>query len=388
MSALTPNALFLLRLARVKSAESRRRLAAVADDLISGTGDAVCARERALILSLFRKLLDDAAGLVRRALAERLSADGAVGDEVIDAVNAGAGSAAREFLLPSEALLDLELLEVLMLRCREHQLATAMRRGLGEPLPVDLPVDDGDFIKSLLESRDSRIAEATLDYVAHQTQSIDTFQEPVVRCTDLSGRLARRVCYWVAAALRQDILDHHNVQIDRLDETIEAVARQAAGGADGEAFREISGAPAVLARRLAEAGLLVPHLLVQCLRQGEIALFEALLAQGSRLRLGLIQRLLFEPGGEGLAIVCRAMGIDKHTFTAIFMLSRRARPSDRASEPRLLTQAAALFDRIEPDAAQAVLATWRRDPEFLYAIKQIQTERTPTALPVPAARPA
>jgi uncharacterized protein (DUF2336 family) len=178
--------------------------------------------------------------------------------------------------------------------------------------------------------------------------------------------------YWVSAALRQHIIENYDVQIDRLDDTIEAVAKQTVAELRQNGESASTEAPVELARRLAEANKITTQLLLQSLRQGEVALFEALFAQLSGLRLNLIRRLLFEPGGEGLAIVCRAIEIDKATFASIFMLTRRARPTERMTDPRDLTSVLALFDRINPAAAKAVVARWRRDPDFLYAVRKVQ----------------
>ena len=45
--------------------------------------------------------------------------------------------------------------------------------------------------------------------------------------------------------------------------------------------------------------------LVELLGGGEIPLFQALPGKQVVLRLTLLKRLLFEPGGEGLLIACR-----------------------------------------------------------------------------------
>jgi uncharacterized protein (DUF2336 family) len=281
---------------------------------------------------------------------------------------------AAPILLKSEALLDVELIEIIRHRSLEHQLTIAMRRQVSEPVAEAL-VETGsvDVIKTLLENGSARIAEATMAYLVDQSKTVDSFQEPILRRNDLSAKLAHKMYYWVSAALRQHIIENYDVQIDRLDDTIEAVAKQTVAELrDNGADLPQGEAPAELARRLAEANKITPQLLLQSLRQGEVALFEALYAQLSGLRLNLIRRLLFEPGGEGLAIVCRAIEIDKPTFASIFMLTRRARPTERMTDPRDLTNVLSLFDRINPTAAKAVVARWRRDPDFLYAVRKVQ----------------
>jgi uncharacterized protein (DUF2336 family) len=373
MAALSPDVQFLLKLARDKSIEGRKQLVALVSDLFFATDTVITARERALITDILQKLIDDVAVPVRRALAERLAEEATAPHEVVVALANDQIEVAAPILLKSEALLDVELIEIIRHRSLEHQLTIAMRRAVSEPVSEAL-VETGsiDVIKTLLENGSARIAEATMAYLVDQSKTVDTFQEPILRRHDLSAKLAHKMYYWVSAALRQHIIENYDVQIERLDDTIEAIAKQTVADLRDSLPTAVQGAPVELARRLAEANQISPDLLLQTLRQGEVPLFQALFAQLSGLRLNLVRRLLFEPGGEGMAIVCRAVDIEKPTFASIFLLSRRARPTDRVTDPRELTNVLALFDRINPTAARAVVARWRRDPDFLYAVKKVQ----------------
>ena len=59
-------------------------------------------------------------------------------------------------------------------------------------------------------------------------------------------------------------------------------------------------------------------MLLSAMREGEVPLFVALFAKIAKLREYLVQRLLFEPGGEGLAIACRAIGLSGEEFKMLF----------------------------------------------------------------------
>ena len=86
----------------------------------------------------------------------------------------------------------------------------------------------------------------------------------------------------------------------------------------------------------------------------------------------LIRRLIFEPGGEGLAIACKAIGMTKPDFGSLFLLSRSARPGDKRVEPREVARAMSFFDRLKPEIAKKVVARWKLDPNYLFAIKQVE----------------
>ena len=139
------------------------------------------------------------------------------------------------------------------------------------------------------------------------------------------------------------------------------------GSIDGTPLRKSQ----ELAEKLQKAEAITPQLLIQTLRQGEVVLFEDLLVQMTGLRTNLIRRLVFEPGGEGLAIACRAADITKPDFASIFLLSRSARPGDKVVDPNDASRVLNFFDRIVPKTARKVVERWHLDPNFLFALKQI-----------------
>jgi len=371
MAATSEDVTYLLRLARDKSIESRKQLVAIVSDLFFDKGTALTAHERALMTDILKKLINDVAVPVRKALAERLATVPSAPHDVIVALANDEIDVAKPVLMRSEALLDIDLIEIIHHRSQEHQLAIAMRRNLSEQVS-DALVETGnnDVIKALLENPEAHIAEATMCYLVDQARRVDSFQEPLVRRHDLPPVLARKLYFWVSAALRQHIIENFDIDLAALDEAVEAAAHDAVRGI--AAVSSEPNKPAVLARRLAEARQITPRLLVQTLRQGEIALFEALLAEMSGLRPRLVRRLIFEPGGEGLAVCCRALEIDKPTFATIFLLSRCALPSERSLDPRELSRVLSFFEHVRPEAAGTVLARWRRDPDLLHAIRAVE----------------
>ena len=92
----------------------------------------------------------------------------------------------------------------------------------------------------------------------------------------------------------------------------------------------------------------------------------------SGLRLKLVNRLAYEPGGQGLAVAARGMGLNREEFATIFLLTRRARAGQAGFAPADLGRALEFFDRLSHAAAETVLTRWRRDPDYLFAIRSIE----------------
>ena len=75
------------------------------------------------------------------------------------------------------------------------------------------------------------------------------------------------------------------------------------------------------------------------------------------------------------AIACRAAEIDKPDFASIFLLSRSARPGDKVVDPNEVSRVLNFFDRIGIDTARKVVKRWHLDPNFLFALKQVNDKR-------------
>lgn len=362
----------LLGIARDRSQEGRRRLVTIVGDLFFARGVELTDQERALITDILRKLIREVAAPVRRILSEKLaSADYAPREIVVQLAN-DEFQVAEAILLKSTALHDADLIEIVYHRTLEHQLAVALRRGLGEAV-ADALVDTGheDVIRTLLQNQDARVSQATMAYLVDQSRTVDSFQEPILRRHDLGPELAKQMYLFVSAALRHHIVENFPIDASELDAMVEASAFQAIDELERERGKA-PGPPQALAHRLQEAGQLTPHYLIQSLRQGEVALFEAMFAEMTGLRPTLVRRLLFEPDAESLAVACRAAEIDRPTFASIFLLTRRAHPKATAVRPQDLSRVLNWFDRVDPGAARAVVARWRCDPRLLNAMRLVE----------------
>jgi len=366
---------YLFELARDKTVAGRRMLVATIGDLFFSQHDILSDRERALMTEILRQLIHDVEVSVRRALAERLAEQPLAPHELVIALANDDIEVAHPLLVNSDVLQDLELIEIIRNRTLEHQLAIGIRKSVSEEVTDALIATDSvDVIKTLLENHHAKISQRTMEYLVEQSQRVDTYQNPLLRRPDLETTLAKRMYWWVSAALRSYILERYEVDPGELDETMESTVKALTEG-DGE-FKPKAVA---LADELADRKEITPALIVKTLREGEVALFAALFGRYTGIRLQLVQRMLFEPGGEGLAIACKGSGIDKSTFASIYVLTRKARGRDSVNHLADMAGILGLFDRIKEDAAGMLLKKWQRDPNFLRAIWQIeQPQRTTT----------
>lgn len=363
----------LMRLANDGSDASRRRLLGVMRD-IQGAGGVLSDRERALVADILKKLVRDFEAEVRRRLVAMLERGGGepMSARLQMAIRHGEADLARRLLSNSPLLNDADLIEVVHHRAQQHRLATALRRpaGIGDSsVDGDGAGPNGDVMETLLNSDDKLVASGAVDYLVEEAKRVDRFQEPVLRREELSHSLAERVTLLVSAALRQHLLETYDGDPAPLDDVLETIIRE--GSASVPAADPPTAAQR-LAKRLGDARLLSPELIVRVLRQGEVALFEAFLAERAMLPAVRIRRILEEPSGRALAMLCRGLGLSRAVFSSIYLL-RTQQGDARIRDPAALTEALAFFDGIPPKDAQDLLRLWRRDPAYVDAVEQLRS---------------
>ncbi len=362
----------LLKLAQDRSVQGRRSLATAMSDLFAERESVLSDREHALMTDILNKLVTEFETEVRKELAERLADKKHAPRNLVVALANDEIEVARPILMKSGVLQDPELVEIIHHRTLEHQLAIAMRTSVSE-IVSDALVETGntDVVKTLLQNPNARITEATMAYLVEEARRVDSYQEPLVRRQDLKPELAGQMYWLVSAALRAHLLENFDIDPGDLDDELEQVVQKLSTTSKDEAAE--AGTPAgELAERLHEDEAVTPELLIQVLRQGEVALFEALFGRLSELAPPRLKRVIYEPSGRDMAIACRALEISKPNFSLIYLLLRRARPGQETVPPRVASRVMKYFEGIDEATAKRVLRQWQRDPSYLEAIERIE----------------
>lgn len=354
----------LFALARDKSVKGRTSLVGSVSDLYFGDQTDVTDRERALMTDILRQLINDVESSVRTALAERLADRADAPKDLVTALANDEIRVALPVLMRSIILDDADLLEIIRHRTMQHRLAIAMREQVSETVSDGLvATGESSVITRLLENAGARISQNTIEFLVERSQEIDVYRAPLLSRQELTPELAGRMYRWVSTALRRHILENFDVDQEELDaslgETIEALV------ADVRERARPGGRPVELAELLAHANALTPRFLIELLRERQISLFEGLLAEMAGLPMSSTRRFLYQPGGEALAILCKAVKISKRDFASIFLLSRQGRPGDKTVDPNEVPRVLEVYDRVRPAAAENIVKRWRHDPDYL-----------------------
>lgn len=365
-----PDVKALFDLAQRKSREGRARLYEDVWNLFESDSDALSEKERGIMTDILRRLSHDVEMTVRRRLAEKLAADDNAPPELAAMLANDQIEVAYPILMDCRALRDADLVEVVRHRTLQHQLATAMRADISEEVTEAL-VRHGneDVVVALLENSSAQISEVLMEHLVAESERVDRYQKPLLRRPDLPRPLAKRMYAWVSAALRQYILDNYNLDQAALDETMLNAMNEAVRANDGE--DEPSDPSERLVERLYRAGQLNSGFVMKSLRQGEISLFEFALAKLCGLRVELMRRLVYEPGGEAFAIACRALDMDRQVFVTMYDLTRAARGTLTRTHSEERQHLQEFYEGVTPADALSVVRRWRQDPDYLAALNQL-----------------
>lgn len=377
----------LVALAQSKRIEQRDRLFENIADLFLSEDAKLRDRERALMRSILERLLHDVEMQIRQALAARIAE---LPDAPIELVNLLANDGieiAQPILLRSKVLRDPDLIEIIRLRGREHSLTVSMRAGLSPDVTDALvATGDQDVILRLLENSDAELSRRATEYLVAESARVGRFREPLVRRDDLPPDLAARMYWWVSAALRQYLLKTIAASEIEIDDLVENATKELATD-EVPLDPSIDRTAIELVDRLAERSELSPVLLIRFLRSGRVNAFIAGLSRIARIGTAAVRGVLYDEGGESLAILCKATGWSRSNYSEAYLLSRRF-CEQSVVPPAVLDASLRFFDELGDETAGTMLRVWRRDQGYLAAIDGIKDAVDASTQPFLAAKRA
>ena len=367
---LSPEIESLIGLARQKSQAGKNSIFETIQGLFLQKKDTLSERERSLMGNILRQLIHDVEMSVRKDVASRLAKLDDVPRELVLALANDEIEVAQPLLIDCTVLHDADLIEIVRHRTQAHQLAIAMRKSLSEDVSQSL-VDTGDVdvITKLIENGDARISESLMEYLVAESKHVDSFQNPLVSREDLPANLARKMYWWVSAAVRQHIVENFRVDPTEIDNSIEDVVENQIETDATSSDKPSKAARA--AREIDKQGKLTEEFLVNLLKDGEVSLFEASFARATEMPIKLVRRMLYEPGGEGLAMACKAGGFSAEMFTSLYRLTRNASTGQEPIDEREMVRLTDFYDCMRAASVQALVKRWNRDPDFLHALSQM-----------------
>ena len=356
---VVPDYRSLLALSRQGTADTLAGYAVIGRALFGGEKAGLTDRERALTSSVLRRLVADVEAAILRAL------DGMSGDD--KPVTGFAPRADTYQRIAAMGILqDAALIEAVQHRIGEFRLESAITDRLSDRWSEADSGDERGAIEALAGGAGQLVRDRLNDYMAARATRTDAYDNPLLPLGEPDIEVMRRLYWAVAATMRPSMLTPPATGEPRVDSALERAVLEALESLASERARPSRAAAA--ADALADAGRLDSGHVVDALRRGEVQLFTVMFCRLSGMRRALVCRLMFEPGGTGLAIACKACGMARADFGEVYLLTRNAREIKGAGADVGVQDIMTWFDRLPHGEAAKVVAYWRRPADYLRAL--------------------
>ncbi len=363
MSETDYSAKALIKLAQDNTSISKKVLVENISDLFLAPETRLNDHERVLMNDIMVKLLKNMEITIRKKLAERLASSDEMSLELVTMLANDHIDVAAPILERSLLLRDEDLIEIIRNRTDGHRMAIAIRAHISTEVSDQLiEYGNEDVIETLVKNGSAEMSQATIEYLVGEARSVDRFQEPLLNRDDLSFELAHKMYWWVSAALRQKIVSTFDVDQTILDDNMEMVTKEVVNEHDEKT--SVMNKAVYIVRKLASEKKLNIDFIISSLRQEKINIAVAGLAELSGLETKIIWRVLRERSDESLAVIARAIGLEKAQFSTMFLLILQCSSGPKARSTSVLNNMLKLFDRIKIKNARAALRYWQRDQGY------------------------
>ena len=358
----------LQALARQATTASRSELAKSVVVLFDSPRNELSAEARAMAYDILHAIIRDIEMATRQEIARRLAEFGDVPSDLIRFLANDKIEVAYPVILKSGVLDDSDLIEIIRSRSPEHAHAVARRPSVN-PVVANALVMTGfeDVIVAALNNPGANFAPGTIGYLVDKSREVKAIREPVLKRPEMNAELAVRMFAWVSAVLREYIL--RNFEIDktafiRLCEAImlDEIEYFASKAGKGDAAKKIN---ALIKNKVS----VPPEMLIFALRGGDVNAFITAFTAITEIKAHMVDRILFDPTGKGLAVVCKSLDIGRVPFVSIFTLAQKIRAEVTGTIKVRMTAAMDFYDALPKQLADEMFGEWKRDADYVGSLR-------------------
>lgn len=338
--------------------------------LLKRLADVVClpmsrvnAFERAMTADLLVDMLREAEPAERKKVARRLAGLVEIPASLVRLLLRDESDVAEELLINAAVLSDADLLDCARMTGLEHRRLIALRRGVSEVV-CDVLIEFGEILvlECLLRNDDARFSTGGVEAVVALTRGDSRLTATLLRRPELRPAHAYVLFWWADAETRMIILQRFAVSREVLQEAASDIFAMAAE----ENWQDALSRKALqfIERRqrnraaidkspfdsLEDAMAAAQHGLTR-----EIA-EEISYLSGLKPMTGA--KIFTDPGGEPIAVLCKATGLPKPAIRALWRGLKRSETDGVGGMAPALERAMLVYDMIAVDRAQTVLRYW------------------------------
>ena len=303
--------------ARLMAEPSGEALAATMDKVAAAYAAGRLARSEAAIAEdIFRILAKDGDPAVRRALVARLKDAAQLPLDIAQRFLADGDELAVPMVRASQALGDLDLLEVLKRRGPALRQAVAARPRLS-PTLVGAVIDSGEepLLEALLANPTAELDESAAARLLERHGQSQAVLSALCRRPGLSTGAAETLYRTLSEQLESEALRRRDVGLDEITDRLLQLRRLASlnlmetTSVDDDLER--------LTERLQASGHLTPSLVLRALCLGDLKLFEAAMARLADIPVQSARTLIHDKGTLGLESIYLRAALPEGLYSAI-----------------------------------------------------------------------
>ena len=351
-------------------------------DVVSLPASRVNAFERAVTGDLLVEMLRLASRDERIRVARRLAPLSELPSSLTRMLLRDEPGVARILIEEGTALSDVDLVNCVHDTHVEHRLMIAARRNLSEVVAeAILGCEEPEVIEVLLKNRTSHISQTGLEIAVALSRTYARLCAPLLRRPELRPSGAYVMFWWCNADDRRTILQRFAVSREVMQEVSTDVFAMAAA----ENWQDPVARKALqfIERRQRNRAAIERSPFASLEQAVEVAAREGLsreiaseIAYLAGIKPLTGAKLMGDVGGEPLAILCKATGLDRAWLVGLWRSMRRPEIDASGTPDPVWENVLATYDMLAVDRAQTVLRYWNwslssaMSPQLLQAIRE------------------
>lgn len=342
---------------------ARRALLRRLADVVSLPGSRVNAFERAVTGDLLVEMLRLANPDERRRVATRISGLAELPNNLTRMLLRDEADIAGLLIEECAALTDSDLVACARDTGPEHRFLMAARRGLSEVVCDALvePLEVGT-VEALLRNTTARVSQSGIEAMVGLSREHPTLSALLLRRPELRPSGAYVMFWWCGPEDRRIILQRFAVSREIMQEVVDDVFVMAAdeNWSDPVARKALQ----FIERRQRNRAAIEksPYAsLEEAVAAAETGLTREIaseIAYLAGLKPVTGAKILADPGGEPLAILCKATGLSRNELLALWRSMRRPETGPDGEPSPVLEQVLVTYEMLAVDRAQTVLRYW------------------------------
>ncbi len=250
---------------------------------------------------------------------------------------------------------DFDLIAVIRRQSSSHRLSIARRNVLSQVVTDKLiDCDEESVMVAMLENKGSHLSKSGLERLVERSKDVSGLQKALLSHPQITTAIAYQIFWWASGDLRSDILKNRPVDKSMLDDVLVEVAPS---GLEVTERHEVSQTILKIAEPTHGANV---SEIVEMIRSNRLKDFVETTIDHLGISTDLVRHALLDRGGEAFAVLCRAIGADRHQFNTMCLMMDHKR-FGKARPGGQIQHNMEVFKSLSVQQATATLAVWEID---------------------------